>query len=203
MQHIRLATLEDRPDVNRLRASEYALSTEFDLLRPEPLFWAEVERGVVLGAWVSDTLAATMQANMTYDCAAAEELLECRASAPGVTFPALVLTRAATVREYRRTSLNSALRYYLMLAAMGQVGSVIGGVYAGAPRLNVMAEIGYEFHETESWLENLPPKTRRLLAVLPACRIESALCRLQELAADALAEYRWFGPTLVLSRPGR
>lgn len=195
---IRLATQEDRLAVNRLRTSEYKLSTEFDLLHSEPLFWVESERGIVLGAWASNTLAATMQANVTCDRNEAEELLGCGISAPGVAFPALVLTRAATAHKYRRTSLNAALRFYFVSAAMGHVGSVIGGVFAGAPRLKVMAEIGYTFHETESCPEMMNPKTKRFLAVLPACQMRFAVSRLQGLAAIALGEYRWSGPSLVL-----
>jgi hypothetical protein len=200
MKQIRPARYDDQEAINRLRVAEYRHSDEFTLVRDTAILWdGNVAESVILAAWDGRSCVATMQAQVAQDEARAAEILGVSlAGLPGA-YPALVLTRAATDRGYRRSGLNSVLRYHLLFAAEA-VRSVIGVVYEGAPRCNVLCRIGYEFFPvSDAWTAALHPIRPGHLAVLNGDRVSSAVRLLAELFGGVLTVFPWHGDPLVLS----
>jgi hypothetical protein len=113
-------------------------------------------------------------------------------SLPSDRFPALVLTRAATLRVLRGSGLNSALRYHFLVAGFG-LQCALGSVYAGAPRSGVMAAAGYEFLNGDFWEAEVRPRRVCQLAFLAGTRFAKAAGMIQDLARDALTDYPWQG----------
>lgn len=152
--------------------------------------WTGDELGeVTLSAWDGDVCVATMRASLspTQDCAA--RILGVPLPALPGAFPALVLTRAATYRDYRGSGVNSAMRYHLLSRA-GGVRSVLGVVFEGAPRENRMGRIGCRFLPLSGgWTVALRPTRLGRLAVLDAAALPGAVRMLSEAAADALATF--------------
>jgi hypothetical protein len=96
--------------------------------------------------------------------------------------------------------LHSALRFHFLAAALeGRVNSVLGLVYASAPRTNLMRQLGYEFHvPARLWDPEGVPIQPGLLAHLSRRRLASAHERLASEVADVLAAYPWHGDALRL-----
>ena len=196
MRHIRVACPADRDAVSQLRMAEYRRSSEFELVDASALAWdCGNAASVVLAAWDGDRCVATMQGTVVRSATDAGELLECRLSLPSDRFPALVLTRAATLRELRGSGLNSALRYHFLVAGVG-LQCALGSVYVGAPRSGVMAAVGYEFLSGDFWEAEVRPRRVCQLAYLPGARIAEAAGVVRELARDTLAEFPWRGAPL-------
>ena len=190
IKHIRLATEADRNDVNRLRTEEYNRSSEFELRDQNAILW---KHGYVMGAWNGNRLVATMQLEIARSKETAEQILGVPLPNLENFFPTVVLSRAATCRDYRGFGLNSALRYYCLTNAK-DVNSIMGGVYQGAPRTGVMGRIGYEFIPLQSsWTAGIHAKVESQLALLRRAGFELAIGELKKIASHALVEYEWQG----------
>jgi hypothetical protein len=200
MRHIRLARCADREAINRLRVEEYRRAPEFTLLNEAALLWDGADAGrVVLSAWEGLSCVATMQAEVADDAAQAATILGVSLPPLADVYPALVLTRAATDREYSQSGLNSALRRHALSAASA-LRSAIGVVYEGAPRSNVLKRIGYELLPlTDAWTAALHPIRPGQLAVLHGQRFPEAVRLLDESFGTVLAAFPWSGAPLALA----
>ena len=76
--------------------------------------------------------------------AEAERFMECELSGIPLRYPALILSKGATSRDFIRAARDSG------------VGSVTGVVFEGAPRTRLMNRVGYEsFSVTEAWYSHV------------------------------------------------
>ena len=142
---IRLATAADFEDVAALRLAAYRAAPEFTVSDE-----AAVTRwdGQVLVADCSGNgIVATMQ---VVRCLYIADLARRSGSTPPPVFsafPTLLLNRGATQPGLHYQGLNSQLRLFVLDTALtdAHVQSITGFVYAGAPRLNLLRELGYMF----------------------------------------------------------
>jgi hypothetical protein len=196
------ASARDADEVFELRHAAYSQAAEFELVRPELLRWGpHDDAAIVLAARSDGRMLSTLRGIMVADRDAAEAELTCTVSLRPEAFPALVLGKGATLRGYGRSGLHSALRFHLLAAAVeGRVRSVLGLVYASAPRTNLMRQLGYEFHvPARLWDPEGVPIQPGLLAHLPQRRLASARDRLASEVAEVLAAYPWQGDALRLA----
>jgi hypothetical protein len=203
MKFIYPARAQDRAAIDALRVEEYGRSSDFALLDANSIRWnSGPSDGIVLAAWDDDQCVATMQGSVVSDIQSAQRLLTCEILLEEDFLPALVLTKAATKHSARRMGLNSALRYHFFSAAR-HVSSVLGSVYAGAQRTNLMAAIGYHFRPvlgaSFSDTKDVRPTREVLLAILPANLLEMAIDSLRQTAAEPLETYPWRGGRLSLA----
>lgn len=196
MKCIRRATRADAAEIYSLRLSEYMRAEEFRLVEPTRLLWNERDdHDVVLAAWDGDGKAiSTMRGGIARDKQEAEERIRCTLP-DAYTFPSLLLDRGATKEEHRGRALNSALRYHFFLAILDlPVHSVLGAVYAKAPRVNTMMSLGYTlFAPARNRQTHLLPSRPLLITYLQQSKIQDACGRLRALARSALDEYPWWG----------
>ena len=142
---IRLATATDFEAVAALRLAAYRAAPEFTVTDE-----AAITRwdGQVLVAENEEGLLATMQ--VVY-CESLEEMRQYTGSTPApVTFtalPTLILKRGATWPGRYYQGLNSRLRLAALEMAQTNtsIKSLSGFVYDGAPRLNLLRQLGYSF----------------------------------------------------------
>jgi hypothetical protein len=86
-----------------------------------------------------------------------EKKLECTWNFDlNLTFPILLLSRAATLRSHQSHGLNFILRYwFLKLAQHHQIPFVIGTFVDGSPRQSTLLKLGYQFFEnTLGWQQS-------------------------------------------------
>jgi hypothetical protein len=203
MRHcVGLAHRADADAVNALRLELYRQAREFRLLRPEQLVWNGChDDGAVAAGWdVDGRLIATMQSRIVPTRARAEEKLGISVALDESWFPAAILSRAATARGHGRSGLNSVLRWHMLRAAQAWgCRSLLGLVYADAPRLNLMRALGYRFQSPEHvWDDEVEPIQPPLLAYLAAADFSAALATFETTAAEPIASFPWRGPALVI-----
>jgi hypothetical protein len=204
MKYTREATRQDAAKISSLRQNAYARATEFKVIRPELIDWSKKDdEQIVLSAWDGDELISTMRGVIVYDYSEAEEALTCTVDINTGLFPALVLTKGATAKEYAASGLNSVLRYYFLRACLedSEVNSVLGLVYTGAPRTHTMAALGYVFQPpTRIWDPADITIKPGLLAVLSRSRIAAAGDMLRQTVVQPILEYPWIDSDLNFSR---
>jgi hypothetical protein len=194
---IRVATRADMAEIGELRVSEYKRSGEFTVIDPTNLVWGERDDAdVTLAAWDEAGRAlATMRGSIVTARREAETLLECSLPEGASALPALILGRAATRNAYRRSGLNSALRYYFLSSALdAPIRSVLGVVFEHAPRTELMKSLGYVFLSPgRSWTKEVQVIQPRLIASLDRSMIQDACERLRARVGSTLADYPWRG----------
>jgi len=140
MKHIKVATGKDRTIVENLRISEFQRSTEFKLLQPEKLLWSKTDdQNIVLVVMDENmTALATMRGITVNDHTTAENMLQC--SMPDtVQFPAMVFSRAATLKSFRKQGFNQLVRlYFIKYALKNNIETLLSPVYSKAPRIEFM-----------------------------------------------------------------
>ena len=198
-----LARAEDQDAVNALRLETYSGAAEFKLLRPDLLRWdSDSTDYVVLAGWDDDgRLVATFQGIAAASAAGAEQIMGVSVDElDGSCFPAFVNGRAATTRGFGRSGLNSVLRWHFLRATIAAgFRATIGLAYAGAPRVNTMAAMGYTFFRPERvWDPEVEPIAPPVVVCLRAEGYRNALEMLSSTTAEAIAAYPWAGPALVL-----
>jgi hypothetical protein len=200
---IRIATREDAEAIYVLRQAAYAASGEFRLTRPDLLQWDEHDdQGVVLAAVQSGEMLSTTRGMLVNDGQEAQEALTCTVDLPRTAFPALVLSKGATRKGFGKSGLHSALRYYF-LEAVCEAGfpSVLGLVYEGAPRTNLMQRLGYRFERpAEFWDPEADALKQPWLAVLDFERIAPACEELRTSLSEVMRAFPWEGPRMELRK---
>lgn len=196
MKYIRRANHSDKEAISRLRINEFRRSSEFDLLLADQLRWNACDDGnIVLAAWNDQNeVVSTMRAMVVEDAANACDCLQC--SVPDhIGYPAIVFSAAATHNTHRGQGLNQAIRYYYLLAALRcGIENILSPIYEGAPRIDFMRALGYEFVTPEkNWQTKLLPKSRRILGILPRAEMGRAVEYLRKHRSEVLAAYPWRG----------
>lgn len=200
MQHIRRVLKQDKEEIERLRISEFNRSTEFKLVKPEKLLWSEVdENNIVLAVFdENDTAISTMMGITVKEQSHAEKILN--ASLPDtILFPAIIFTSAATLKPFRRRGFNQLLRYYFMqYASSNKIKTLISPIYKGAPRIQFMELLGYEFIIPErDWQTKLTPTSQRQLGIFDCSKISNAMSVIQKYNSDVIDQYPWHGTELI------
>ena len=194
---IRVATRADMADIGELRVSEYRRAGEFVVTDVRTLLRDEHDDSdVILAAWdEADRVVSTMRGSVVSDRQEAEALLECSLPVDDSALPALVLGRAATRSDSREAGLNSALRYYFFSFALdAPVRSILGVVFAQAPRTQLMKSLGYVFHRpARTWRREVQAITPHFIACLERSRIPDGRAALRSRVASTLANYPWQG----------
>jgi hypothetical protein len=196
-----VVTSGDAESVYSLRVTEYAAAAEFEMTRPELLRWSEHdEAGVVIGIWHENELVSTLRAGVVPDRPTAEDEFACTVDLAASMFPALVFGHGATRTAFRRQGLNALLRFYFFQALQpvdGLIRASLTLVYEGAPRVNLLKTLGYEFScPAKSWDPEARAVAPALLAVLPRNRVAAAQARLAAISATNIVRYPWFGEPL-------
>ncbi|MCP4745305.1 MAG: hypothetical protein GY874_04060 [Desulfobacteraceae bacterium] len=195
MKCSRLAAHSDKQAISDLRIKEYNLSNDFALIKPEKLLWSKTDdENIVIAAWDNEQAVSTMRAILLKNHEVASSILECKLP-DLVIYPAIALNSVATSFEYRGIGLNQVLRYHVFQAAVGSgVGTIIGPVYAGAPRLKFMEQMGYEFIVPEKcWQNKLRPNTKRILGLLKIEHLQNAINHIRKTRDGALKSFPWRG----------
>jgi hypothetical protein len=117
-----------------------------------------------------------------------------------IGFPCLIFNSAATRQDHHRQGLNQLLRYHSIQAALTHdIRHLISPVYLNAPRLAMMKNLGYTFHEPpRTWQTKLAPCSRRVLAIMERSLFMSALNYLETSIPHLIAAYPWTGRPIVL-----
>lgn len=149
-EHIAVVSADRLGEIASLRRLEFMRSQSFTLVDESVDWSAGDDDAVVLAAFDAfDRAIASMRAHIFSSMAEAEAVLAAPFAHADLTFPAIGLSRAATLREYQSAGLNSALRFYFLhFARTWGIRYVLGAVYVGSPRVNLMREVGYELTPT-------------------------------------------------------
>ncbi len=194
---IRSATRADAAEIYALRLSEFKRAEEFEVVEPMALHWDERDDlEVVLAAWDEQGRAvSTMRGGIVKDRREAEERMECSVPLDESAFPAFLLGRGATRKEFRDKGLNSAIRYHFYSMVPGTpIRSILGGVYHHAPRTELMKALGYSFYTPERvWRTDLHARQPQLVASLESSKIDGACEILRTMVGAVLLEYPWQG----------
>ena len=178
---VRLATAADREAVATLRLAAYRTAPQFTILNEASITGCE---GQVLVAECPEAgLVATMQ---TVECQTAEDLQRHGGSLPPPEFlglPSLLLNRGATRPGRHYQGLNSRLRLLALDGALAdeRIQSLTGYVYEGAPRLNLLRELGYAFAPVTENDQHLRGHTAELFVWLRREQFAAALKKLLNL----------------------
>jgi hypothetical protein len=194
MISIARATAQDCADIERLRREAYQAAPEFQVTDDRFVAWGRDDTdGIVLAAWNEGQMVSTTRGNLLRDEAEAGRFMECELSDIPLRYPALILSKGATSRNFGRHGLHSMLRYAFIRAARDSgIGSVTGVVFEGAPRTRLMHRVGYEYFSVkEAWYSHVQPSARTLVAVLPR---DSFGIALSTLAAEV--DVSWVQDTL-------
>jgi hypothetical protein len=200
MKCIRRAMSADAAEITDLRIEAYSRAKEYKLTRPWLLNWApEDETGVVLAVWDdAGRPISTCRGTIVWDKAEAEEKLTCSVTGDESSFPALLLSKAATRAGAGGAGLHSVLRYYFLLSVVDTaVNSVVGVVYNSAPRTNLMSALGYIFEEpARFWDPEGDALQTPLVAWLARTKIRGACETLRDMIGPLVEEYKWRGERL-------
>ncbi|MBJ7311456.1 hypothetical protein ACFOLJ_22305 [Rugamonas sp. CCM 8940] len=201
------ASRADAAEIENLRLSCYRAAREFELLQPAALAWdaADDANTVLIARSNSGQLLSTTRGSLVADAQTAEQAMGCSNELPDAVFPSLLLGRGATLHAKGGAGLHSLLRYHFLLAASGStVQSLIGMVYAGAPRTRLMAGIGYEFFQpNQVWDPEVRAHSPNLIAVLERDRFAAALNQLEATLGDLLGRFPLHGAAVRLDGLGR
>ncbi|MCA1794817.1 MAG: hypothetical protein LC660_13295 [Desulfobacteraceae bacterium] len=201
MKHIGLVSAEDSFEITDLRIKEFKNARDFELLKPEQLYWNNTdEANPVIAVWdESQKIIATLRLIRVNDLRETSNMLE--ADIPvKVSFPGLVFNAAATRKSFRTQGFNQLLRYYCIQAAMGhKIQCLFSPVYQTAPRVAFMEKLGYSCHVfTNTWQNKLAPHCPRVLAVLEQDRFLTALFILEKAIPDLIKRFPWKGNPIHL-----
>lgn len=203
MKIIRQTDRQDRDQINALRIREFQRSAQFTLLQPAMLEWNHSDdTSIVLSAWDGPRAVATMRAVLACDTAQAESCVQC--IVPSQTaFPAMVFSNAATHWDYRGIGLNQLLRYHFLKIAMDfEIQSMLSPMYEGAPRIQFMKDLGYQFSIPQrSWQKKLDPKATRILGILTRSKMPQAMDLIETQRHEVIESYPWKGGPVRFNHP--
>jgi hypothetical protein len=183
----------DAPEIEALRKAAYAQAAEFKWHDLEALSWSDVDdRASVLAVWGKDgRILSTVRAAVHHDVASTEAFLEYSLAGIEVALPLMVLGRAATLPAAGRQGLSAWLRTaYLRALPATPIGSVVGIVYDGMPRVRSAQASGYVLHRpAKTWDTEADAVTQPLVAVMMRSQFASAAVHAEQplLASQAQA----------------
>ena len=189
--------------VEALRETAYRRASEFNVIDKRAYIWTQADnRGHVLAVWDGAGQAlATMRGIVAVNRSDAETQLECTVALEPNSFPTLILEKAATASQCAKQGLNSLLRFHFIESAYRcNLLSLVGAVFEGAPRLGVLAEIGYDFVPADRmWDPNFAKYSAVQVVALRRVRMQSASALLKGRFASSLERYPWRGETAQLA----
>lgn len=174
MINVRFATPEDNDAISELRLTEYRKAKEFTIVDESMI---AKQRGMVLIAENEEKqIMATMQMEVYNSKEDLSEASIFYTPADFSLFPTLYLNRAASSSRFRNKGLNSLLRKKAFEFAIEhpEMKSISGAVYEGAPRINLLKNLGYHFTETEEKIQYLVPNSKVYFIYLERASFESA-----------------------------
>jgi hypothetical protein len=187
-----------KQEIDFLRIQEYAAASGF-VVDLETLKWkASDSQSYVMAAQDQGHWIATMRGEVIEDPRLLEKKLECPWNFPlKLDYPALLLSRAATLSTKRSLGLNLVLRYwFLKFAQHHQIPFVLGTFVSGSPRERTLAEMGYQFLENPlGWQQSTYRSLRPVQIVALDMRAQGnqALEVCEKKAANGIAQYPWTG----------
>lgn len=141
---ISVAHQKELVQLTDLISHSYARTPDFSVHNHRNLSASIGTKGAVLGARLDGRIVSTMSAALIYSPADMD--FEDEGCLEPQMVPALHLSRAATIEEIRISGLNSIMRFFCIKAAIQlQLRTVVGTVFADAPRTRLMKELGYRF----------------------------------------------------------
>jgi hypothetical protein len=191
---VSVVTRQHAAELQHLRRAAYLQAKEFVWHDPAALGWVEADdAGAVLGVWDEEgLLVSSMRASVMHGAADAEGFLEYSLAGADARFPALVLSRAATLPERSAQGFMAWIRLaYLSALPSTSIESVIAVVYDGGPRVRAMQAAGYTLHEPQrAWDSEATALSRPVLAILRRARFEAAQATVLAGMVDQLSRVR-------------
>lgn len=201
MKQVRVASAKDSDQISNLRLTEYQSSKDFILVNSIFLEWGGNDKNCpVISVWnEEDEVIATILLTPVKNTQSAIEIIEYNLPTE-ISFPALVFSKAATKKSYRKKGLNQLLRYYCIKAALDyNINSLLSPVFKQAPRIAFMKEMGYQFYTPlETSQTKLIPVSIRKLAVLERSKMEYAIKIIEKKIPNLIKEYPWQGESIIL-----
>lgn len=187
------------PLVNALRLEEYAQAKGFTVQPPGILWNRSDDQSIVLGAWADDQLVSTLRLEVIESRDLVEAKIECPWSFPvALRLPAMILSKMATRKAFRRSGINDALRLQALgLARDWGLEMVLGTMVAGSPRRAAMEAMGYQFFTNEMGWQTTNYQSHQDVVVAALdlkAHGDQALGVCRALAGDALSTFAWQGP---------
>ena len=144
--HISLARESDKEQISKLREDEYARASGFKV-NPEAVRWNRSDdQCAILAVWDGSEVISTMRIELVDNQTMLETKLECPWEFGEISYPVMLLSKAATRLSHQGRGLNAAMRYHsLLLAKRWGVQYLVGTFVDGSPRRNTMARMGYQF----------------------------------------------------------
>jgi hypothetical protein len=183
--------------VSALRIKEYSKASGFHTSN-EAIEWNRSDdQCVILGIRECGELVSTMRVELVDSQSMLETKLECPWEYGEITYPAMILSKAATSSSHRGRGLNTALRYWsLVLSQKWGVRYVVGTFVADSPRQNLMSRMGYEFYENPlGWFAHDYRSTRKVLVAKLDLQVEGR--RAREVTSNEVGistgEFPWVG----------
>tara|TARA_B110001454_G_scaffold218046_1_gene244906 strand:- start:16153 stop:16782 length:630 start_codon:yes stop_codon:yes gene_type:complete len=139
------ATLE----IENLRKQEYAQANGYTLDLSTLRWSISDSQSYVMVARDNQKMVSTMRGELIADQSLLEKKLECPWDFPKtLQWPAILLSRAATIQSHQSQGLNLILRYWFLKMALHHcIPLVVGTFVSGSPRQNTLKQMGYHFFE--------------------------------------------------------
>jgi predicted N-acetyltransferase YhbS len=200
---IRLATRADAAAIGSLRVEAFEGSSDFRIANTrfvEQLRWMdEDDAAQVIAVWCENRPVATIRMEVLSDRNhAAKYAAGLMPPADHVEWPALALARVATHASYRRSGLNSLVRYYFVEAALASdARRLYSYVIVGSARTRLMMALGYQFAMRSDLDPDLASQQPWAFAWLDLRQHgRQALALLEQELGATKQEYPWVGPKL-------
>ena len=144
--HARLLDTSSSETLEALLKAEYADSSEVVLRDNENFGWEGYSQAKIIGVFSGRCLVSTMRGTIARDNTTAERMLSRPLPSSFASFPSLVLSNTATIKEFRNFGLSSVIRYYFLNSSIAsEIQSAIGVLDANAQRIASMQKLGYRF----------------------------------------------------------
>ena len=149
--HIRKLTKDDAREVNKLRKNAYD-NAKGMIVKDDGIFWNRSDdQSTVLGVFNQDKLISTMRSEVVTSINIIESKMECPWVYGNVSFPAMILSKAAMNLSYMGRGLSSVLRLiFFQLAKDWKIKTILGTMTANSSRIESMRDIGYQFVENQN-----------------------------------------------------
>lgn len=186
---IRQALLEDSQRLSEFRIAQFKTAKEFQIIDTKSL---SEFKGQVMIAEVNNEIISTMQFQKLSNLN--ELILNQPFHVPKEfnEFETLYLSKAATLKEYRNSGINSYLRWLILKIAItdNSVQSLSGSAYGSAPRMNVLKRIGYNIVDTHVVDDYLLSQDNPVFIWMRRIQFESAINQLNNDLVELRNNYK-------------
>lgn len=194
---VKVLNKKHREQVNTLRKAAYHSAKGFKVNDVAIEWNRSDDQCTILGIYDRNTLAATMRIELVDTPEMIENKLEYPFTFHDLSFPAMILSKAATHRHYVGRGFNAVLRFHaLQLAKVWNVRYLLGTFVDGSPRIRSMQKMGYRFYENpEGWYAvDYHSERKVLIASLDMQKYgDQAIAITEEIARANIIEYPFIG----------